>query len=180
MKFPAASFTALTMATALVGCSSNDPADDVTPVAADADTGDHAHADGSSHADGSDHSGEHGHGAGPHDGTVTDWGGGAYHPEFTVDHDKEQATVYLHGPDEKTPAPIAAESIRLTIVEPEIDVELAADPQEGDPEGKASRFVGTDPGLGVVREYEGTISGLIDGTPYTGDFEEVAHDHDEE
>ncbi|WP_207621974.1 hypothetical protein [Alienimonas californiensis] len=60
------------------------------------------------------------------------------------------------------------------------DVELAADPQEGDPEGKASRFVGTDPGLGVVREYEGTISGLIDGTPYTGDFKEVAHGHSEE
>ncbi|QDT16682.1 hypothetical protein [Alienimonas californiensis] len=176
MKFPAAPLTALALSAALVGCSSNEPAADAAPVAAD----DQAHGDHDHAAEGRDHSGEHGHGAGPHDGTVTDWGGGAYHPEFLVDHDKQQATVYLHGPDEKTPAPIAAESIRLTIVEPEIDVELAADPQEGDPEGKASRFVGTDPGLGVVREYEGTISGLIDGTPYTGDFKEVAHGHSEE
>ena len=34
------------------------------------------------------HPGDHGHshGAGPHDGTLADWGGGKYHVEFTVDH----------------------------------------------------------------------------------------------
>ncbi|HRA89307.1 MAG TPA: hypothetical protein PK992_14580, partial [Planctomycetaceae bacterium] len=42
----------------------------------------------------------HGHGAGPHDGTLADWGGGKYHVEFTVDHDKQEATVYVLGSDE--------------------------------------------------------------------------------
>ena len=176
MKFLAASLTVLTLSAAVIGCRPDDPADDAAPVAAD----DQAHDDHDHAAEGRDHSGEHGHAAGPHAGTVTDWGGGAYHPELLVDHDTQQATVYLHGPDETTPVPIAAGSIRLTILEPEIDVELTADPREGDPEGRSSRFVGTDPGLGVVREYEGTISGLIDGTPYTGDFSEEAHDHDGE
>ncbi|MCO8123365.1 hypothetical protein NHH03_16565 [Stieleria sp. TO1_6] len=36
----------------------------------------------------------HGHRAGPHDGTIADWGGGKYHVEFTVDHGKTQATAY--------------------------------------------------------------------------------------
>ncbi|MFH5806713.1 hypothetical protein [Alienimonas sp. DA493] len=175
MKFPAA-LTALALTTAVVGCSPEEPADDAALVTADehADDG-HAPA-----GEARDHSGEHGHGAGPHGGTVADWGGGTYHPEFLVDHDKQQATVYIYGPDERTPTPLPAESIRLTIVEPEIDVELTASPQEGDPEGKASRFVGTDPAFGEVREYEGTVSGLVDGTPYTGDFEEVAHASSEE
>jgi len=30
----------------------------------------------------------------------------------------------------------------------------------------------------VVREFGGTISGEVDGTPFAGDFEEHAHDHD--
>ena len=50
--------------------------------------------------------GKGGHGAGPHDGTLADWGGGKYHVEFTVDHDKQEATVYILGGDEKTPSPI--------------------------------------------------------------------------
>src|SRR6188768_1239260 len=61
-----------------------------------------------------DHGHDHpAHGAGPHGGTLTDWGGGTYHVEFTVDHDKKEATVYIVGSDEKSPAPIKAKSIRL-------------------------------------------------------------------
>ena len=59
--------------------------------------------------------GVHSHGAGPHGGAVADWGGGAYHVEFTVDHDKKEATVYILGGDEKTPAPIKAERIHLAL-----------------------------------------------------------------
>ncbi len=95
---------------------------------------------------------------------MADWGGGTDHPEFLVDRDKQQATEDLYGPDEKTPVANAAKSIRLMIVELELVIELLADPQEGHSEGKASRFVGTDPGLSVVRECE--------GTPNTGAFEE--------
>lgn len=169
-------FTFLTLTISLlglVGCK-QETASTPTPPAETADEHGHDHADGEAH----DHSvAGHGHGAGPHDGVVADWGGGKYHVEFTVDHDKTEATVYVLGGDEKTPAPIDAESIELSIVDPEMVVTLAAAPQDDDPEGKASRFIGTHEKLGVVQEYEGTMTGVIDGTPYSGDFKEEAHDH---
>lgn len=126
-----------------------------------------------------DHSVEgHAHGAGPHGGTIADWGGDKFHVEFTVDHEKQQATVYVLGSDEKTATPIDAESIELAISDPEMQVVLSADPQEGDPEGKSSRFIGTHEKLGVVQEYDGTMTGVVEGTPYSGDFkEEPGHDH---
>jgi hypothetical protein len=152
------------------GC--NKPADAPVQTAKNA-ASDHGHDHG---VGGHDHSVEgHGHGLGPHEGTVADWGGGKYHVEFTVDHDKQQATVYVFGSDEKTPVPIDAPSIELSIGSPEIQVTLNASPQENDPAGKASRFIGTHEKLGVVQEYAGTLTGVVDGTPYSGDFKEEAH-----
>ena len=119
--------------------------------------------------------GHSGHGAGPHDGTLADWGGGKYHVEFTVDHNKQEATVFILGDDEKIPSPIEAKEIHLSIIDPVMQVTLEAAPQEGDPEGTASRFVGNHESLGVVQEYAGTMTGVIDGTPYSGDFKEEAH-----
>lgn len=115
---------------------------------------------------------EHAHGSGPHGGSITDWGGGAYHVEFTVDHDKKEATVYILGGDEKTPAPIKAETIHLVINEPMTEMDLTAKPLEGESEGTSSRFVGTHDTIGIVQEFAGTISGEVEGTPYTGDFKE--------
>jgi len=115
---------------------------------------------------------EHAHGSGPHGGTITDWGGGAYHVEFTVDHDKKEATVYILGGDEKTPAPIKAQTIHVTINDPMTELDLTAKPLEGEAEGTSSRFVGTHDTIGIVQEFAGTISGEIEGTPYTGDFKE--------
>jgi hypothetical protein len=153
-----------------VGC--NNPAEPkATTSTPAADDHGHDHGEG-----GRDHSVVgHGHGVGPHEGTVADWGGGKYHVEFTVDHDKQQTTVYVFGSDEKTPAPIDAESIELSIGAPEMQVVLTASPQEGDPAGKASRFVGTHEKLGIVQEYAGTLTGVVAGTPYSGDFKEEAH-----
>jgi hypothetical protein len=130
-----------------------------------------------------EHAGDHihsGHGAGPHDGTLADWGGGKYHVEFTVNHDKQEAAVFILGDDEKTPSPINVEEIQLSISDPVMQVTLKAAPQVGDPEGSASRFVGNHESLGVVQEYAGTITGVVDDTPYSGDFKEEphgAHDH---
>lgn len=121
----------------------------------------------------------HSHGIGPHGGTIADWGGGKYHVEFTVDHEQRQATVYVLASDERTPSPIEAESVELSITDPQIRVALQAEPQDGDPEGKSSRFVGAHEKLGVVQEYAGTITGLDDGTPYSGDFKAEPHrDHE--
>jgi hypothetical protein len=114
----------------------------------------------------------HSHGAGPHGGALTDWGGGAYHVEFTVDHDKKEATCYIIGSDEKTPAPIKAEKIHLVINDPMTEMDLMAKPLEGEAEGTSSRFVGTHDTIGIVQEFAGTISGDVDGTPYSGDFKE--------
>ena len=150
------------------------------------DTSEHTHADGTAHADGIAHDAHqahgaheaHGHGAGPHEGTVADWGGGKYHVEFAVDHDKQEGTVYILGADEKTPTPIDATEINLSITDPVMQVTLKATPQDSDPAGKASRFVGNHEKLGVVQEYAGTIAGVIDGTPFSGDFKEEPHgDH---
>ena len=112
------------------------------------------------------------HGAGPNGGAVADWGGGKYHVEFTVNHDTQEATVYVLGDDEKTAAPIKADKVLLSIVDPKFEVELAPMPLDGEADGAASRFVGKHESLGKVQEFDGTISGEIDGTPYTGDFKE--------
>jgi hypothetical protein len=123
-----------------------------------------------------DHGHQHaGHGAGPHEGTLADWGGGKYHVEFTVDHDNQEATVYILGSDEKTASPVKADKLLLSINEPKFQVELAAAPLEGEAEGTASRFVGKHASLGKVQEFAGTISGEVDGTPYVGDFKEEPH-----
>jgi hypothetical protein len=114
----------------------------------------------------------HAHGSGPHGGTIADWGGGAYHVEFTVDHDKKEATVYILGGDEKTPAPIKAQTIHLTINNPMTEMDLTAKPLEGEAEGTSSRFAGTHDTIGIFEEFAGTISAEIEGTPYTGDFKE--------
>ncbi|QDV56835.1 hypothetical protein [Rosistilla oblonga] len=175
MKFTNWILSALlaTGALGLTGCKPADTATGDATSAAESAADDHGH----DHS-GTDHSeAGHGHGVGPHDGTIADWGGGKFHVEFTVDHNKTEATVYVLGGDEKTAAPIAAESIELTIIDPEMQVTLKPSPQESDPDGTASRFVGTHEKLGVVQEYAGTMTGVIDGTPYTGEFKEEAHTH---
>jgi hypothetical protein len=124
--------------------------------------------------------GDHTHGAGPHGGAVGDWGGGKYHIEFTVDHDKQEATVYILDGSVKKAVPIKAKdgkisaSIKGVQNKDAFELELMAAPQEGDPEGKASRFVGKHEKIGVVQEFEGTITGENEGTPYTGTFKEEA------
>ena len=124
------------------------------------------------HGDGHDH-----HAPGPHEGTLADWGGGKYHVEFVVDHDKQESTIYILGNDEKTASPIKAKEIQLNIKSPAFEVALKAAPQQGDPEGSSSRFVGKHQNLGKVQEFAGTVSGVVDGTPYSGEFKEEAHSH---
>lgn len=169
MKTTLASILTVACLLGFVGCK-NKTSSTNAPSAVDATDG-HGHE----HADGEEHALNEGHGAGPHDGTVADWGGGKYHVEFTVDHDKQEAAVYILGSDETTPMPIEATEIELSVTDPAMQVTLKAAPREGDPAGKASRFIGNHEKLGVVQEYAGTISGVVDGTPYSGDFTEEPH-----
>lgn len=167
-------FCAVLSITLNAGCQ-----DTATPQAATPPTTTKADTEhGHEHGEGE---GEHAHdhGAGPHGGTVADWGGGKYHVEFTVDHEKQEATVYVLGSDEKTPAPIKTDKISLMIGNPELQADLLPVPLEGETDGVSSRFVGKHEKLGIVQEYAGSISAEIEGTPYTGDFKEEAHDaHD--
>ena len=128
--------------------------------------------------DPAEHAHEHSHGDAPHGGTLADWGGGKLHVEFTVDHDKKETVVYVLGEDAKTAHPIKADSkLQLVIDEPATTIDLMAQPDTGDAEGTASRFVGQHESLGTVREFSGVITGEVDGTPYTGKFKEEPHDH---
>lgn len=90
---------------------------------------------------------DHIHGVGPHGGTVSDWGG-KYHVEFTVEHPKQEARVYILGRDAKKSAAIKADKLHLKIKEPPFEVELKADPQPGDPPGTTSCFAGKHERLG--------------------------------
>lgn len=122
---------------------------------------------------------EHSHGAGPHGGAITDWGGGAYHVEFLVDHESKNSTVYVLSSDGKTAAPVKATKLLLSINDPAFQVELMAQSMEGEGDGASSRFVGQHDNLGIVREFAGSISGEVDGTPYVGEFAEVAAARDQ-
>jgi hypothetical protein len=158
-------FVILAGCNGLTDSSSGPKTKPATPV--DAGHAGHDHADG-----------HHDHGAGPHDGTLSDWGGGKYHVEFTVDHDKKESIVYVLDGDENSPFPIQVDTLLLSIEDPEFQVELKAKPLEGEPKGRSSRFVGTHDSLGIVKEFQGTISGEVDGTPYFGKFQEQPHTHD--
>ncbi len=169
----ATAFLATCILSLTTGCQEGaapDAAAPTTPAATAAAEHGHEHGEGEGeHA--------HGHGAGPHDGTLADWGGGKYHVEFTVNHDKQAATVYVLGSDEKSPSPIKIEKILLSIGSPELQADLLPVPLEGETDGLSSRFVGKHEKLGIVQEYAGTMTAEIEGTPYTGEFKEAAHDH---
>lgn len=121
-------------------------------------------------------SGEHVHGAGPNGGVVFDLGGN--HAEFTVDHGKHQCQILVLGADEKTPTPVAATEFVLVTLETKTaegkvvpPMTVAMKPTDAK-DGKAMTFVGTDPGLGNVAEFAGTVSGEIDSKPAMGEFKE--------
>ena len=125
-------------------------------------------------AKGHDHSGD----VGPHQGTIFDFG--IHHVEFTVDHKKQEVTLYILNEDSDTPVPITAEKLDLTIKEPKFTVELKPVPDAKDPAGKSSRFVGKHENFGKEQEFAGTVAGVVDGKPASGEFKEKEHDHKNE
>lgn len=138
---------------------------------------DPGHADGHDHDhsqdEGVDHSqAGHSHGQGPHGGVVVDWGGGKYHVEIVFDHAAKSATAYILGADEKTPVPIDVATVELTIKEPAVTLTLTAVSPSSADAGRASEFTGSNEILSTVQDYAGAITGVVSGTPYTGEFKE--------
>ena len=119
---------------------------------------------------------EHSHGTGPNGGVVLDLG--SHHAEFTVDHPKQQCTILILGDDEKTPTAVAADELVLTINETKtadgkvVEAMTITLLPEDAVDGKASKFVGTDPGIANVADFAGTVSGQIDNKPAQGEFKE--------
>lgn len=111
-----------------------------------------------------------GHGTGPHQGQVADFG--KYHLELAIDRGKHEATVYVLGSDAKTPAPVVAADGLLMLISdnPPLEIDLKAVPNDGESDGASSRYVGQDEGLGSVETFVGTISGDLDGNPFTAQF----------
>ena len=119
---------------------------------------------------------DHTHGKGPNGGVVFDLG--KYHAEFTVDHDKKECTILTLDDDEKTLTPVAAKELTLTTKEtktkegkPVAPMTIKLLPKDAK-DGKATKFVGADPGLGHVADFAGTVVGEIDGKPSQGTFKE--------
>lgn len=101
---------------------------------------------------------------------------GKYLAEFTVDHGEKECKVVGIGADGKTPTVVAAKEFTLTtketkgkdgkVVVPMTVKLLPKDPNRG----KAMTFVGTDPGLGNVTEFERAVLGEVDGKPSQSEF----------
>ena len=109
---------------------------------------------------------------GPHKGALVEWGE-EYHAEVVADREKGEATVYVLAKNAKTPAPITAETVLLSVDDPVIQVELKPAPEPGDPKGKSSRFVGSLPDSARGWRLTGTIGGVVDGKRYSGEFREA-------
>lgn len=164
---------------AVSGCSQQD---DTAPTAddnaAETDGGAEGGADGAAGGAAAGHA----HGTGPNGGVVFDLG--KYHAEFTVDHPANECTVLFitgDGPDAK-PLPVAAEEFTLSIKETKVKegadkgqvvppMTISLKPVDAK-DGKAAKFVGTDPGIGNIADFEGTVLGQIDGKPAQGEFQE--------
>lgn len=130
---------------------------------------------------GHDHA-EHAHAEhGPHEGTLIELGKEEYHAELVHDEPAGKVTIYVLDSEAKKAVPIAATELSINLKHDGKgeQFKLAAAPQEGDGEGKSSRFVSDDKELAEDLDHEGTEARLvieIEGKSFTGD---IKHDHDD-
>ncbi|HZT81665.1 MAG TPA: hypothetical protein VFA26_15670 [Gemmataceae bacterium] len=104
----------------------------------------------------------------PHRGTLFADAGHKYHAELVLRPAGNQATVYLLDNKAKNPVASPGKAVILNIADsPPVQVSLAAKPQEGDPEGSASRFEGSHDRLGKGLDLgKVEISATLQGKPY--------------
>lgn len=131
---------------------------------------------------------EHEHGAGhehpahgPHEGDLIELGDEEYHAEFVHDEKTCDVTIYVLDSSAKEAVAIEATEIVINLKHDgkPLQHRLKAEPQEGDAEGKSSRFVSkSNDGLCHEIDEGGADARLqitIAGKSYTG---EIVHDHD--
>jgi hypothetical protein len=119
---------------------------------------------------------EHMHGRGPNDGVII--GFGPHHAEVSIDRAQQECTVVMLGEDAETPISVTASEIVVNtdaaktaegIAIPSMTITLKPADRSN---GKATRFIGTDPGLVNFAKFSGFISGEIDGEMLEADFQE--------
>ena len=136
------------------------------------------HAHGGGDHEGHDHPTE-----GPHHGSLIELGNEEYHGELVHDDQAGTVTIYLLDGAVKNAVPIDAAEITINLKHDGQgeQFKLAASPDSGDPQGKASRFASSDPELGADLDREGTEARLvveIAGKSYTGEISDHDHGHD--
>ena len=120
------------------------------------------------------------HGKGPNGGTLIDFG--AQHAELTIDHAKQEVTVFILTPEETDlkSNPVACKELTLNTKattttkdkKPIAAMKITLLPVD-EKDGKATKFVGTGPGLGPDEaEFEGILLGEVNGKPAQGEFKE--------
>jgi hypothetical protein len=145
----------------MAGCVGGQEYDTVTSE--DADRAE-AHAD-------HDH---HHHHEAPHGGHLIELGDHKYNAEVLLEGDPKQLVVYVFDAHAENAVAIDSPSITFALEEGE-PIVLAAQPQEGDAEGKASKFAAAETSLTDLEALHGSVKVTIEGTEYVG---ELSHDHD--
>lgn len=158
--------TALSLALCLVGCTGGDDDYRVPDVGEALDT--------------PEESGHHHHAHGPHGGAIIELGSEELHAEAVVDEDENTLDIYILGSDAETPTAIASTSLTASFKHGEEteDFDLMAAAQDGDEEGKSSRFTITSEDLLIELHHhsEGaTLMFEVDGIAYMG---QVTHHED--
>ena len=127
---------------------------------------------------------DHDHGAkGPHGGGIIELGEEEYHAELVVDHDSHAVVLYVLGKDAKTAEAVSATEITIT-PEGKDAITLKAAPQQGDAEGKTSKFELINDDLVHELMEAGFVHGdlriTIADKPYLGhiDYHLDGSDHD--
>ena len=132
---------------------------------------------------------DHEHGAkGPHGGGLIELGAEEYHAELVVDHASHSLIVYVLGKDAKTPELVTATEVTVT-PEGKDAVTLKAAPQEGEADGKTSKFAVENEDLVHALEEAKFVHGdlrivineknFVGHIDYHMDGSDHDHDHDE-
>lgn len=170
-------FLALAVPVSLAGCGDGGDYTDYDSAAPGDTTAahDHDHDHGHDHHDHPEH--------GPHGGHLIELDEHEHHAELVYDAKTKMVTVYMFGHDFDEPLPIEAQDLTLTLLindEPH-PLTLPAVPQEGEAEGKSSRFQAdlTEEQAVVTHvkdaeDLHGTLTVTIEGEELTG---EITHDH---
>jgi hypothetical protein len=115
---------------------------------------------------------------GPNGGHVVVLGDHAYHAELVLDPTTLNVSVYLLEHDMATATPVADAGMLLKLEGAE-PIALTAEPNDGDPEGKSSRFSVTGDKLPATvkgeEDLHGSLELTVGGQAHSG---AIAHEHD--